>query len=129
VTVAARNSEPRIVRIADGVIAQVVERSVLPPRLDALLAALRGARSVPVLVLGTRRACTDESHAYAAWVTGVYGPRELQLSRCTFCGAVEVRDVSYDILPGLKAGRGGPRRRDDVLGWYSGSRPLGRTYL
>lgn len=122
--------EPNIIAIADGVYAQVVEPvSPLPPRLDALLAGLTVVRRFPVRLLGTRRACTDAEHSFSSWMWGVYAGRELRLARCPFCGVVEVRDVSLDILPGAPMGKGGPRRRDAVLGWYAGSRPLGRNYL
>lgn len=120
--------EPRIVRIADGLFAEAVERTILPRRLDALLGALDYVRAVPMRPLGTRRACRDGEHELAPWIRGVWGPRELRLSRCAFCGSIEVRDVSLDILPGIRAGRVSPRRRSDVLGWYSGRRPAGREY-
>jgi hypothetical protein len=60
-----------------------------------------------------------------------YGGRvDLLLTVCQFCGAVEVRDVSFNALAALRAtARLAPRRRSDVLGWYAGKRPGGRTYL
>lgn len=121
-------AEPRIIRVADGVLAEVVERTILPRQLEALLGELRMARSQPARLLGTRRACVDGEHELASWRTGLWAGRDLRLSLCAYCGAIEVRDVSFDILPGIKAGRGGLRRRSDVLGWYSGKRPLGREF-
>jgi len=120
--------EAAIVRIGDGLHAQVIERQILPRRLDLLLADLRAVRSRPVRIFGTRRACTDGDHDLDPWRVGVWRDRELRLSLCSYCGAIEVRDVSLDILPGVMAGSGGPRRRSDVLGWYSGRRPSGREY-
>jgi hypothetical protein len=118
--------EPRIVRIADGLFAEVVDRSaVLPPHLEPLLNAMRGVCEVPGVVLyRTRRACMENEHALQPWRQGVYRSVELRLSLCAFCGAVEVRDVSLDILP-ISTQK---RRRDAVLGWYAGRRPAGRTY-
>lgn len=121
-------AEPRIIRIADGLHAQVVDRGVLPRRLEQLLGELAFVRSRDVRLLGTRRACRDAEHDLSPWRTGVWRERELRLSLCAYCGAIEVRDVSLDILPGVKAGAGGPRRRSDILGWYSGARARGRQY-
>lgn len=129
---AAPGTESRVIRLSEGVYAQVVERaptSPLPRRLDTLLANLRATRRAFVTVLGTRQACTDAEHSWQPWLSGVYASLELRLALCAFCGVVEVRDVGLDILPGLAAGRSGPRRRSDVLGWYSGKRSDGRQYL
>lgn len=118
------------VTVADGVRAIRVESSSpLPPSLEILLRHLLVTAKHPYIARGTRRACTDEQHDYSPWLAGVYAGLDIRLARCAWCGTVEVRDVSLDLLPGLVPGRGGPRRRDDVLGWYSGSRPDGRTYL
>jgi hypothetical protein len=126
----ARSIEPRIVRVADGLYAEVLDRtSPLPRRLQPLLNGLTVMRRWKVVVAGTRRACTDAEHALQPWLRGVYRQLELRLAMCSFCGVVEVRDISLDLLPDLVVGRGGPRRRDELLGWYSGRRPGGRTYL
>lgn len=119
-----------VVTVADGVRARRIERrSPLPPTLDALLARLAHQRSRPVPVLTPRQACVEGEHERHPWVTGVLGVLELELGMCPYCGGVEVRDVSLDIHPGIAPGQQGPRRRSDVLGWYSGKRPGGRTYL
>lgn len=55
--------------------------------------------------------------------------RDLRLLMCLDCGAVCVRDISYDRLPGLRPGGIGPARRDLVLGWYSGARRGNRQHL
>ena len=54
--------------------------------------------------------------------------RDLRVQMCRDCGAVCVRDISYDRLDGLAPGRRGPARRDLILGWYSGARPNRREY-
>jgi hypothetical protein len=139
----ARPPEPSaIVRVADGVYARRIERrSPLPAHLDStaheghiapcacrpLLSAMTVLRRFPLHVQGTRALCEDE-HAFTPWLWGVFSSFELRLARCRFCGTVEVRDVSFDLMPGIKPGRSGPRRRSDVLGWYSGKRPNSRTY-
>lgn len=120
--------EPRIVKIGDGLHAEVIERTILPKRLDALLGELRDVRSRPARLLGTRRDCRDGEHDLQLWRSAIWRARELRLALCAFCGAIEVRDVSFDILPGFMSGRTSPRRKSDVLGWYSGRRPLGREY-
>lgn len=54
---------------------------------------------------------------------------DLRLAMCQDCGAVEVRDCSYDRMADLRVGRRGPNRRNHVIGWYSGKRPAGREYV
>lgn len=126
----ARADEVRFVTISDGVVAQVVERTPpIPRRLDPLLASIRVLRRWPARILGARRACTDAEHAFQPWLDGIYNGLELRLALCPFCGVVEVRDVSLDLIPGLSSGVLEPRRRDDVLGWYSGRRQAARVYL
>lgn len=143
----AREREPRVIQIADGVFAQVVEPFVhLPDKLEALLGAMRFVREVPdVRIAGTRQACMENEHAFQPWrqgfclcrVRGIYRNLELRLSICFFCAAVEVRDVSLDFLShhvgpiakGVPAARSTPRRRrDNVIGHYAGKRPAGRQY-
>lgn len=144
-----------IVRIADGVWAQAEDRSAaLPPHLDTdahvgrtkpcyprggtcrpLVSAMAGVREYPVVMRGTRLACRDR-HDYGLRMTGRYGGLDLRLYMCRFCQVIEVRDVSRDLIvdedpsgrrlyitPQAKA-----RRKDAVLGHYSGRRSLGRVY-
>ena len=54
--------------------------------------------------------------------------RDLRIQMCRDCGAVCVRDISFDRLDGLAPGARGPARRDHILGWYSGARPNRREY-
>lgn len=142
-------------RVADGVVAQVVRREQLLPRhLDSsahagrsrcsctpLLELLTTQQHWPVVPRGTREQCTQEEHdlrplRVAMWHSApaalrrqaLHGLVQLALTMCAYCGAVEVRDVSYHALAGLGAGRLAPRRRSDVLGWYAGKRPMGRIY-
>lgn len=121
---------PRFTTIGDGVTAQVIDRRLLPPSLTVLLGQLRAVREVSaVLPVGARAACTQGEHDLQPFREGVWQQRELRLSLCAYCGTVEVRDVSLDLLAGVAAGTGGARRRSAILGWYSGSRPKGRTYM
>lgn len=116
--------------VINGRPARVVEPPrVLPRRLDALLAGLRGVTRHQVLVRGTSRECGEGEHVFGRWLDGVYGLRELALGMCVNCGTVEVRDVSFSVLPGASSGTSPLRRRDELLGWYSGQRRHGRQYL
>jgi hypothetical protein len=117
-----------VVTVADGVRALKVERqSPLPANLNALLGEILATRQSLVRVMGTRLACRDD-HPYVHWMDGRYRGMDLRLAQCPYCGVIEVRDVSFDLLPGVRTGRIGPRRKSDVLGWYSGRRANARTY-
>lgn len=153
--VAEQRAGPVFTTVADGMRAQVVHRTLLPPHLTS--AAHEGGRSIcpcrpllhqlvtssswPVVPSGTREACTQEEHdlrplrmatwpaAPAALTLQARGGRvELMLTMCAYCGAVEVRDVSLHQPRGLRLGALEARRRSDVLGWYTGKRPGGRIY-
>jgi hypothetical protein len=148
--------EPRSVEFASGTWGMEVVRRELPPHLSReehmgrvgrcypdgtpcrpLLEALQVTRQSPVRVKGVRRACLDDQHASEHWLSGRYGGMDIQLWVCSFCWRVQVRDVSYDILvdqaPDGRRLRLTPqgleRRKDAVLGLYTGARPLGRTYI
>lgn len=57
--------------------------------------------------------------------------RDLVVQMCADCEAVCVRDVSLDVAVDgerVPQGHGGPRRRNEILGWYSGKRRAGREY-
>jgi len=82
---------------------------------------------------GSSVACAMDDHHMSTWLTGVHVGRDslvrdLKLLACTDCGAVCVRDVSVDRLPGMHPGSLEPRRRDRVIGWYTGARPRQRVY-
>lgn len=156
--------EPKIVQIADGVWAQEEDRSVsLPRHLEShegrqqpcrcvpLLQAMTGIVQRPAPLLGTRLDCRDE-HDLVVWITGNYRSQTqdplrvrlmrthdaaLQLSICRYCGMVEVRDVSLDLIVD-EDGEGRRKfitpvetalRKDTVLGWYAGRRVSGRQFL
>lgn len=148
--------QPTFATVADGVRAQVVTRQLLPPHLDAaahqgrgsscpcrpLLAQLVFTSSNPVATRGAREACTQEEHEFqllhlATWPDAPaalrgqahHGTVELMLTICGYCGTIEVRDISFHALAGMRQGNMAPRRRSDVLGWYAGKRPGGRIYL
>jgi hypothetical protein len=154
----ARPAQPQaeFATVADGVRAQVVTRQLLPPHLEStahqgrgsscpcrpLLDELTTQEQWPVVPRGAREACTQEEHdlrplRVAMWHTAplelrrqaYHGLVQLTLAMCAYCGVVEVRNVSYHALAGLRLGHLAPRRRSDVLGWYSGRRPQGRIYV
>lgn len=113
----------------------VVEtRPPLPPKMPDLLTALRGVTyRADFAPAGARAACEMRLHRFQRFREGRHLGldgvlRDLRLEMCADCGAVCVRDISYDRLPGLQAGRGGPARRDLLLGWYSGARRNQREY-
>lgn len=137
-------SEPRRLRI-DGQTVLVIERTPpLPPTLELLLSggrdpsgrrwnALRVSARSPLRLSGARAACLDETHRLAPWLDGFHMgsdgiARTLRLLACLDCGAVCVRDESFDTLSDLPRGRLPLRRRDHILGWYSGARPRNRVY-
>lgn len=133
---------PQFVRIADGVVAQVITRQLLPPTLDKLLASLFLITDRPLIVSGTRRACTEGEHDLRPWRTGLWrgaptgltsrsatGVVSVALRQCAFCGVVEVRDTSPHVMFGVGSGSAAHRHLNDLLGWYAGKRPLGRTFL
>lgn len=113
----------------------VGRRPPIQQRLDQLLAALF-AISVrnDITPRGTSAECEVwRTHRFAVLREGRHLGldgviRDLRIEMCTNCGAACVRDVSYDRLSGLKPGRGGPARRDLILGWYSGARRANRQY-
>ena len=114
----------------------VVERKPpLPAKLDQLLAAMFGVTvRNDVRPTGASTACeTWRTHRFSVLREGRHlGPdrviRDLRLQMCADCGAVCVRDISFDRISGLPTGRRGPARRDLVLGWYSGARRGQRQY-
>ena len=114
----------------------VVERTPpIPPKLDRLLSELYEVRlRADIRPTGTSVQCeTLRTHRFRDFREGRhFGSdgviRDLRLQMCQDCGAVCVRDVSYDRLPGLSTGRRGPLRKDHVLGWYTGARRNHREY-
>ena len=119
-------------------------RPPIPATLDMLLeggrdasgrawAPLRVTARAPLRLLGARADCLGQDHRTAPWLEGWHTGsdlviRFLHLAACLDCGSVCVRDRSVDSLAQLPTGRQAPRRRDHVIGWYSGARPLHRTY-
>lgn len=144
--------EPRVA-VIEGRKALIIERHPpLPPSLQLLLEGGRdgtGRYWPPMRVFqrrilhlaGARSACLAEDHRLAPWLDGFHVgsdglTRSLHLDACQDCGSVCVRDSSFDTLERLDpAGRGEalsarrpPRRKDHVIGWYSGARPANREY-
>ncbi len=114
----------------------------LPPKMDALLTALFGVtQRADIVPGGTSVACEVwRTHRFQLFRLGRFFPvsgvvlgqvLDLRLNMCADCGAVEVRDISYDrSFDGepIPVGRKGPNRRDRIIGHYSGARRGGREY-
>ena len=100
--------------------------TILPSNLEALLRLIRSGLVYPVPVRGASAACADNEHAYRTWITGTYSGRDLELTKCADCEAVQVWDVS---LGGqLGSVRIAQRRLHALLGYYTGRRRGSRTF-
>lgn len=125
-------AETRVVTIDGQRALVVVRRPPLPQTLDRLLAEMRITFRSPVVIRGFRAECDRQDHRLIALAEGAHTGtdgvrRSLRVSQCQDCEAVEVRDVSWDSMPGLP--HAGPLlRRDRVIGWYSGARRAQREY-
>ena len=125
---------------------RVIERTPpIPATLATLLeggrdgqgrywAPLRVVSQLPLRLGGSRPECLREDHRLGSWVEGFHTgsdgeTRYLALQACRDCGAVCVRDRSFVSLDRLPTGRLPMRRRDHILGWYTGARPSQRTYM
>lgn len=144
-----RRPEARIVSVGDGQRARFQPApSVLPPSLGMFLRLMVARQRWQLPALGYRPDCGEGHHRLAKWLQGVYGTREVLVSRCLDCETVEVRDVSLDrgqsfvddtstslvrpphveaVVSRLPIGAA-LRRRNLLLGWYSGKRAAGRVY-
>lgn len=145
-------TEPRFA-VVNGVRAMITERTPpIAPTLELMLNGGRDAKQrlwkpLRVAVRNPLRikadpsaACMSSSsgslnddHNLSVWLGGFAScsdgvTRYLVLHACTDCGAVCIRDRSFDSLDGLTNGRRPLRRRDHVIGWYSGARPNSRVY-
>lgn len=133
-------SEPRI-EVVEGRRTKIVPTgSGLPKKLPQLLNELVSVTfRADIRPAGARPACdTLRTHRLVRFREGRWFARsgvrvgqvlDLRLRMCADCGAVEVRDVSYDRLGGqARPAAGPPQRRDHVMDWYSGARPAGREY-
>jgi hypothetical protein len=119
----------QIVTIDGGRRAVVVDESPLPRSFMQLMREIRVTSEQSVRIGGYSSECADDRHPLAPWRIARWRDLELALAVCRGCGLVEVRDVSFDMLPGLSSGLLAPRRRDQFLGRYSGARRAGRIYL
>ena len=131
----ARTVEPRVLTI-EGRRVLVVERTTpLPQHLDWLIRAMRIAWRQDPRLMGTRSVCeSEQDHRLTRWIEGRHVGtdgvvRDLRLFMCIDCASVCVRDITLDTLARLPgAQRLPPRRRDHVIGWYTGARRKERTY-
>jgi hypothetical protein len=135
--------EPRVLTI-EGRRTLVVERHPpLPATLKLLLEGGRDSDGLwqpirlvvrrPLRLGGTRAACGQQDHRLADWLEGFHTgsdgiARYLRILVCQDCGAVCVRDSSFDHLDQLPTGGQRLRRKNHVIAWYSGARRNQRTY-
>lgn len=94
---------------------------------------LRQAVVYTLHVGGARAECAQQEHRLTPWIEGFHSgsdgiTRYLRLEACQDCGSVAIRDASVDTLDGAPVGRLAPRRRDHLIGWYTGARPRQRVY-
>ena len=114
--------------------------SGLPRKLDLLLGQMFDTTlRVDIRPGGARTTCTVlREHRFVRFREGRWFARDgirrgevldLRLLMCADCGAVQVRDISIDLLRGqARPASGPPQRRDYVMDWYSCARPSGREY-
>jgi hypothetical protein len=145
-------SEPRFAMIS-GVKAMIIERTPpIAPTLELMLNGgrdasqrlwkpmrvairnpLRIASSPTAACVASSNGSVNDAHNLSTWLSGFVDcsdgvARYIVLQACTDCGAVCVRDRSFDSLDDLPSGRRPLRRRDHVIGWYSGARRNSRVY-
>lgn len=128
-------AEPRVEIIEGQKVLVFDEPSVLPSSLGALLTQMRITyRDDNYRVGGMSSLCAMREHRLHPFRAGRHlGSdgviRDLRLLICTDCETVCVRDVSVDTLgDARRQSRLAPRRRDEILGWYTGARRNQREY-
>ena len=127
---------PTGVRTIEGQRTLVIDRRPpLQPTLDRLLSAMyMVTRREDIRPKGASIQCEQlREHRFGVLREGRHVGldglvRDLRVEMCRDCGAVCVRDVSIDSMPGLRHGRQGAQRRNHVLGWYSGARRRQREF-
>ncbi len=130
-------AEPRLETIEGRQTLIVVNRPKLQPKLVGLLSALSHVRVArDIRPSGMAAQCErDREHRFETLREGRHVGldgvvRDLRILMCLDCGAAQVRDISYDTTvagePVPRSGR--PKRRDLVIGWYTGRRAAGREY-
>jgi len=131
----ATRVEPRVTVIEGRRVLIVERRPPLPANLDALRRSMQVSFEIPLKRSGgARSACvSDQEHRLIRFLEGRHVGldgvvRKLRLDICADCEAVSVRDISLDRLDRLPTGGQALRRRDHVIGWYTGARPNQRTY-
>jgi hypothetical protein len=127
---------PRLETIEGQQVAVIERTPPLQQHLDELLGTMFSITvRNDIRPAGARPACEQlREHRFSVLREGRHFGldrelRDLRVEMCLDCGATCVRDITYDRMPGLPVGRRGPLRRDHVIGWYSGARRAGRTYL
>lgn len=140
-----REQPDRRVMVIDGQRVAVFDRpKPVPPTLALMLDGgrdetgrvwppLRQVVTYPLRIGGARTECAQQDHRLMPWIEGYHSgsdgvARYLHLLACGDCGSVAIRDASIDSLDRLPSGRLPLRRKDHLLGWYTGSRPRQRIY-
>lgn len=131
-------AEPRIAVIEGEKVLVFDAPSVLPASLGGLLTQLRVTFRDDWTPGGMSTLCMLRDHRLRKFREGRYlGSdglvRDLRLFMCQDCETVCVRDVSIDSLEqavGTPRRRSvlEPRRRNEIIGWYSGARRNQRIY-
>ena len=126
-------SEPRVATIEGHKVLVVERHPPLPATLDVLLARMTITLRAPIRITGWRATCSDQDHRLVLFAEGRYRGsdgvlRDLRLMQCADCESVCLRDITHDRLAGLPKSSLAVRRRDHVLGWYSGARRNQRQY-
>ena len=110
---------------------------MLQPTLDRLLGAMYMlTRREDIRPAGAASQCEQlRTHRFGVLREGRHVGldglvRDLRVEMCRDCGACCVRDISFDDMRahGLRPGRQGLRRRDEILGWYTGARRRQREF-
>lgn len=127
------SAEPHIETIEGRQVLVIDRRPPLQATIGEVIAHLTVTYRAPVKIQGWRGECDRQDHRFAHVLSGRHlGTdgvwRDLQFHQCQDCEAMCIRDVSIDLLPGLDSGRLGPRRKNHILAWSTGSRKNQRTY-
>ena len=125
---------PRVTTIEGRAVLIVERRPPLQPSLEGLRRAMLVSWETRLSRAGARGTCVSEQdHRLIRFLEGRHVGldgvvRDLRLFMCADCEAVCVRDITPDRLERLPTGSQPLRRRNHVLGWYSGARPNQREY-
>jgi len=106
----------------------------IPSNLGLLLMQMRVTFRDDFRIGGMSSLCQMRDHRFRKFREGRHlgqdgVVRDLRLEMCQDCEAFVVRDVSLEALPDARRGsRLATRRRNEILGWYTGGRKNNREY-